>query len=365
MIAVVFSEKQHTRSCLKGLLNRIGFQRVFITDSIDEADYFFSRERDKIRLIIFEESPRHGLDAPLSRLIIQKDYLRLTTVLHVSNGTRNFFRKIVGGDALSRIDYSLDKPFGIRQLIEGLKEGRKRRSRLRSKLCILGSMPHKPIVEAMYTHEASIHWKKILFAENLNELKKNLEEFNFRAGAIAVEPALWSEDLQSFLKSFKKTRQGSLTPLLLLGRKATETYGFRDYADLFMDPKEWGWAEILKVTSKRMTHQEEMVEEIQQSKALIKENKIRSAQTKLVRCLGDDENRLEMIELLGQVCELQGRPNEAIAHYRKVLTLNPCNPSPYLRLNHLMGEKDREVLIEQGKLYCPSHPQLNALDTHE
>ena len=365
MIAIIVSEDQYLQQTLSKLLKRLGYPNVIATDSIDEADYFFIKEQKRIKLILFENSLINGIDAPLSRLIIQKEALNLAVLIHISNHSSASPFSTYNRDPLSRIDYNLSKPFGIRQLKTAIQSAQRRRARLRNKILMLGNQYENLAVEAMYTSSSNVHWKKIIFTENLDDFKKNYLDFQFRIGGVIIDPQLNTPEVTSYLQHFKKSTQGGLTPLAILSKNPKETLSFREFGDLYFNPASSGWDEILEIMSNRVVYQGEVIEGLKTAKQLIKVNEVKKAKKLVMSYLALDPKRWELSELLGKINELLGNDSKSIDHYRNSFDTNPCNPSAYLHLIKLLNNPEKIEMINQAKSFCPLHHQIKALEIHE
>ncbi len=365
MIAIVVSEDQHLQQTISSLLQQIGYPKVLVTNNVDEADYYFIKEQKNIKLVLFDSSPNQGIDNPLARLIIQKESLNLTSLIHISNHSGNTIQSNNSQDPLSRIDTNIIKPFGIRQLKTAILKAQRRRAKQRSKILVIGNKYNNTAIEAMYKSAETVHWKKIIFVNSLDEFKKNILEFQFRIGSILIESEMQSPEIISELNQFKKTTLGSVTPLVLLSNHPDETIKFRDFADLYLDPEETNWESILNTISNRLVLHADMIDAVLEAKKYIKSHQPKKARKIIDHALKLDSNRWEVLEVSGRIHELLGNKTKSIRDDKNSLLTNPCNPGIYLHLHELLKDSEKNEIIKSGKSFCPFHPQIIALNHHE
>ena len=359
MVAILLEDDQHSREVLSAMLNQLGFTTVLAATSIDEAEYFFSQKKGQVRLIVSSDTSGEGPDLPLSRMVIQNRSLDMAPFVLLTNDWRpaglSRFRT-----RLSRVDDVLARPFSISDLKGSLSSAHQRRARLRSSLIVFGTQHSELIERSVFSGSDDFHWKTIIKIQDVQALKKTMEDHPFYIGGILVEPAKNNLELLSWINQFKKTNVGSYTPIGVLSTQAEQILPFRTSADLFFN-EESDWTQVLTILSKRATLHWEMKLALQEIRQLIKANQVKQAMKELLLALEHDDNRWELLELSGVLRGKGGKSATAIHDLRKALSTQPCSPFAYLTMMELITGEQKQKIIQEALQYCPQHPRIRAI----
>ena len=372
MTAIILEADSHSRRVLTTLLHSLGYTSVFAASDINEADFYFCRNPDRIRLILYSSSPEEGGDLPLSQLVVQRPEMDFAPLIQMSNRRlRQSF--LVFRTPLVRVDDYLSKPFGAIQLKRSISRGHRRRAELRSTLLVLSNSLGPRIGEALYTWKASVHWKEVVSVSSPDAFETKLDSNRFRVGAIILDPALCNSSIISWLIRFKRTLIGAATPVALLSRAPERTLELRQQCNLFFDRPEredsyaaedvsihLGWPEILKILSNRILFGQDAKEIITTCRQGIKAGRLDYAEKLANLGLAHDPARWEFQELVGTIAAKRGNRGEAIERFKTALATNPCSPYSYLNLVRLLDGSERKKILEVGSAYCPFHPQLRS-----
>ncbi len=367
MVAIILEENNHTRLVLTKMLSVLGYESVLSSSHIDEVCFYISQNLNRVKLILSASSVDDGPDFPLSRLVIQNRELDLTPMVYIQNES-HFYSQARHPNPLSRIDDTLTKPFIVKDLKASIVRAHQRRAALRNTILILGNQLHREnAIEAMYDSQDSTHWKEVLSADTFESFKAAVLKGGFRVGSILIAPEFLSHQLVAWLRLFRRSPHGIETPIAFLSQDPGLAHEIRPHCDLFVsDPKTVAlkmgmWRQLLLNLSRRLLHGWQLRDLLATAKDKIKSGDVGSAKKNLKQALALDSTRWEAHELEGILAEKSGKTEAAIESFKTELGLQPFAPLPYLKLIQLASVSDRDRFITSAAVYCPHHPQIQAL----
>jgi CheY-like chemotaxis protein len=352
MLAIVLENDQHSRDAITNMLHRLGYS-VLHAEHVDEAIYFFSREKNKISLVTSSVLANYAEDLPISRFLLKTPELNLCPLL-VS--VDEWLQKLPTPfqNRFSRIDAVIRKPFYESHLQQGIVKAHERRSRLRNTLLIYGADALADLEESVFSTAKESHWKLAIRLNTHEELSQVLTHTEFRVGGLIIPAELGTPDVVKELRQFKRTPMGAATPVCILGDfDSNLSHDLRLIGDVFFE-KSFSSAVVSHTLSDRLIHHWEAQHTLKKVDLAMKSHKISVEPKDLKSLLKRDPRRWESLAAAGQLFKDQKL-------LKKALKTNPYSPKIHLSLYHLSSLSERPAIAERAKFYCPRHPEILTL----
>ncbi|MBF0361744.1 MAG: hypothetical protein HQK49_12075 [Oligoflexia bacterium] len=372
----------------------LGYNTVLEAMDVEEADYFVSREKRKVDLLISEynyscsdisstistsSTEKDELDSSILRLLSCRSNLDLTPLLLINTdhslwySLKNLIKrsKNKSSDFLSRMDNVLTLPFGLIQLKSAVLAAYQRRQSCRKFLVLITKSKNDDFNLLV---NSNTHWEKIILASSVEELPSLTEEYGYKIGAIVLDPVTFENpDWSTFVK-FRKSPLGSTIPSVCLSRDPLIIDILRTHCDLFFEidttsehivgnkeNNKEHWYNIQKALSLRLLKNLEFQMELSKGIEFIKKGKKGSASKVLRKLDRIDSNRWERHQFAGDLYHMNKHPGAEVLYFR-ALAGNPCTPHAYLKLCQCISATEkRKKILDLATLYCPHHPQLKQL----
>ena len=355
MMALIVDRDENTRNALANLLSKLGYGPVLMANTLVKQAYYTARFKGQIELIIASDMNPGQAFADLPIQLWTQSELYLTPLIELVTDPR----QRPPTDPSHRIDARLRAPFGLRSLETAISQAHSQRALARNRVVVLGPIPEP---QSLARALRNTHWQQVLNTNELERVQEILTHQGYAVGAVVIDPQFAEPGTALWLRRFKRSPLGMVTPVAVLSREPRSIHSFRLTADLFSDAgakENRCWIALLRNLSFRLQNRWSIRDIIQRGRRALKANQWDQL-TKAVKAgLQIDPSRTEFLELAGRLAESRGRQGQAVQLFLQALKDNPCAPMPYLKLIELMndGEK-KEKILQQGALYCPKHPQV-------
>ena len=381
MSALIYNIDKYSCRVLSKRLQDLGYSTVLEARTPAQCQHFLKREQSKIQLIVYCSNRKDSFRFQVFPLLRSVREMAAIPMVLVSETFAIRSGPIAArSHDLPRADYVLSRPFGQQQLIKAIAGAHERRNRKRDVAVIYSATEPAEALESIYYNDPDTHWHKIEWVKNIRELSAIIQEQGFRVGTLFIAPDDQSVIVASWLRRFKKTRLGAMTPVGFLSRDPSQIEGFRTVCDFFASNVKIGsensdadWTNLLTLASRRLLARRKIGDLVKDLRSKVKLGQYKSVRSTLLKLTPKCPFSWELIEILGQTSEKLGRWQEALDQYQKALALNPCAPVSHLgrlRLIRTGGLEISRKYHEQFQLealrFCPRHPQvLDALIAYQ
>lgn len=347
------------------MLSELGYRRTIECKDLDEAVEVLESMKGAIRLFVSSWDPYGEPDVPLARFIIQRARFDLAPLLltYERNPMPGFFSG--GRSRLSRVDGYIVKAFGKLMLQDAISDAHRRRGELRDTLLLFSERFHRPLSNVVRNGREDVHFTTLLHVSSTEEMDRVIQEQGFRIGALLMDPLAESRPKLHWLRRFKKSNFGLLTPVGCLSTDPSEIGSYRLGCDLFLSPPdlldEALWEDPLRVLSRRVTHDWEVRAHLTSAQRSVQAGLPDLALSFARKALKADPDRWECHGILGELLARADVKVEAISHLEALLETQPCFPRAHVFLSRLYEGPDKRRGLEEALRFCPAHPELRAL----
>lgn len=352
MACIILEKDDHSRKALQSLLIEFGYNPIYTTGNLRKFEHYLQKIDPEGSLII------SGLDSELTKLaaesLAHRSNLFLVPMIQLINGW-GWATPFLKRDSFdSRIDNWLARPLSPETLLGGIQLAQLQRAQKRSTLIVYSKREvenHKHLREIK-----TQHWQNIVVVHNNQLLFEEYYRHQQTVGAFLVEPRDLDIEAIDWLRRFKKTPIGLVTPIAALSRDPLWIQEVRTLCDVFFENAS---LQTLTALSKRSVYAWAARDIIRECRKSIRTGQLRMSTQLIKSGLKMDDRRFEYHELAGLIARQIGQTKLAIHHFKMALKDNPCSPFPYLNLIQLIQEKsERELIMKMGIGFCPAHPQL-------
>jgi hypothetical protein len=253
MLAIVLESDPHSRDAITTMLQHLGYSRVLHAEHVDEAIYFFSREKYKVNLIVSSAQANYSEDLPISRFLLKASEMNLCPLLvSVDEWIKPMPSPFQS--RFSRVDSVITKPFYENRFHRAIIRAHERRATLRNTLLIYGGEAIPDLEESVFSASRACHWKLVIRLKTKEELIQVCTQTEFRVGGLILPAECATPDIVKELRQFKRTVMGAATPLGIVGDyEADMPHDLRLLGDVFFE-KKLNPVQIAVRLSKRLIH---------------------------------------------------------------------------------------------------------------
>lgn len=231
----------------------------------------------------------------------------------------------------------LAKPFRTNKFEQAVKNAYQRSNLVRSSVLFLGDVP--PGFE-----KSGVSVKCMSDFENAS---KNLWKF----GAFIIRLEAECNFSMPWMKRLKKSKWGTKTPFIVLGREPDLVKKWRLLGDYFFN--EGDWSTLLNLVLAGAQTRFEVNSLLNFGRLAISRRQWSEARELLQKSIEIDSTRVDILCLYSMVLRKLGDSALARQIEDKIIQFNPCSPYPYL-----VNDSISTALVEMAVKYCPSQPQI-------